>query len=101
MTPRPASSSARPGRFAAALLAVALLLAQLGLITHAADHALHADDSVCVVCLHAQAPAAGAVVTSPYASVYTAEASPGAAAAPRAQHLTSFYFARAPPPFSR
>ena len=40
------------------LLALALLLGQLVLVAHAADHALHPDQPVCQLCVHAHVGAA-------------------------------------------
>lgn len=55
MTTRLSPTGTRPARSAVTslLLALALLLGQLGLSAHAVDHSLHPDAPACQLCVHA------------------------------------------------
>lgn len=81
----------------AVLLAAALLLGQLGLIAHAADHALHPDRPVCQLCVHAHTGACGQIVPAVSAPPLIAERPQVPLRAIPHPVPHSIYGARAPP----
>ena len=79
------------------LLALALLLGQLVLVAHAADHALHQDQPVCQLCVHAHTGAGGQPAVNFHFPALTAER-PRLTLQPPPDSVTACaYSARAPP----
>jgi len=103
MSPVPISPlvRARGPRWSAAVLTLALLLAQLALVVHAADHAVLGNDAGCVVCVHAHGPAAGAEPVRLAAPRPARELSPATTIPSAGDYSTRPYGARAPPAASR
>lgn len=99
MNPTPARPPLRtpPSPAAPLLLALALLLGQVGLVAHATDHGLYAEDGACVVCIQAQAPAAGAAAAPGALPERAVEAPATGAGVPSAARPLPTYGARAPP----